>query len=146
MGLEKRNRPAARAYQTNAQTLPHNSGQWISFDTQDFDTDGMFTPTDTKIYAKRLSGYYLAEANVEFAPNGTGYRYALLCKNADTYLAADEHLAITDFETMCRVSRVVYLAVDDYVRVMGFQNSDGNLNTAACSFCTWMSLAHLSGR
>jgi len=134
----------ARAYQTAEQTLPNGSGQWISFDTQYYDTDGMFTPPDTKIYAKRLSGYYLVDAYVEFKPNATGFRYALLCKNDATYLTADENPAIPGWETMCHVSSVVYLAVNDYVRVMAYQNSGGNLNTAACSFCTWMSLTYLS--
>jgi hypothetical protein len=135
---------SARAYQSAEQTIPSGYGTWLSFNAEYYDTDGLFTPPSTMIYAKRRAGYYLVLGQVEFKANASGFRYALLCKNASTYLAANECLPLTGWESALNVQSVVYLAVNDYVRMMVYQNSGGNLNTAAGDFVTWLSLIYLS--
>ena len=148
MGFEKKKRPVGSAYLATPQTIPHYNLTTIVFDTQFYDTDGMFTPPDSKIYAKRLSGYYLVEGSACFNANATGYRAALLRLNG-SYLTYIDEAAIAPSpqgETIVKVGKVYYLNVNDYVELQVSQYSGGNLDVLGPEDLTWLSIAHLSGR
>ena len=106
----------------------------------------MFTPTDTKIYAKRLSGYYLIIGSCEWVANATGWRAVILVKNHTTYLAGHDHPGEATIGMAVQVSSISYLAVNDYVELYVSQGSGANLDTVPGDWHTWLSIAHLSGR
>jgi len=146
MGFEKRSRPFARAYRNTPQTFADIIGAVVQFDSQQYDTDDMFTPTDSKIYAKRLSGYYLVEGSVGFESADAGWRMGYLRVNGSTYIA--EAHAINEADAGCVITLHCpwYFNVNDYVELYCGQHSGGNLNTFIGEFVTWMSLMHISGR
>jgi len=146
MGLEKKSRPLAKADRSTNQTIPNLTYQTISFDTETYDTDGMFTPTNTKVYAKRFGGYYLVIGSGGFQPNATGYRIIFLRKNGTTSLAVHDFMPNGTYELVLEVEAIVYMNVNDYVELMVLQSSGGNLDTAGGGGFLFLTLAHLSGR
>ena len=147
MGFEKKSRPMARAYRSTAQTIANNTLTALSMDGQLYDTDGMFTPTDTKIYAKRFSGYYFINGACSFVANATGERLVGIKKNAAVYLAVHQCAPNpSDAVTVLNVSTVEYFAVNEYIELFVRQQSGGNLDTYPDIADTYLALAHLSGR
>jgi len=106
----------------------------------------MFTPTNTKIYAKRFAGYYHMIGQIMFPTNGTGVRYAAIRKNGAAYLTFSSLQPPADDMTGIQTSTVEHLSVDDYLELYTGQNSGGDLDTIAGSSAVWLTIAHLSGR
>ena len=146
MGFEKKNKPAARVYRSVAQTIPDIIGTDIVFDTENFDTDDMFTPPASKIYVKRLSGYYQVEGSVGFDVNAVGWRAAYLVVNDWTFIAELNAVPDPVWGCVIHLSTPWCFNINDSVRLYVGQHSGGNLNTFPGLFVTWLSLVHLSGR
>jgi hypothetical protein len=147
MGLEKKNRPVARAYRSTTQSIPNNTLTAIVFDTQVYDTDGMFTPPSQFIYAKRLTGYYFINGAVGFEyDQGIGERLVSLRINEGIYLASQQLPPNATEPTVLNVSTVYKLALDDRIDLVVRQASGISLNTRTDSHNTYLLIAHLSGR
>jgi hypothetical protein len=146
MGFEKKSRPAARGARTTEQTIPNLIGTPLSMDQQDFDTDAMFTPTDTKIYAKRFSGYYLMIGCLGFSANNTGCREALIRVNGSTYIGGMCIPTQQNDVTVINIHSVWYMNVNDYAELLAIQTSGGNLTLVQTSYLNWFSIIHQSGR
>jgi hypothetical protein len=129
--------PIAELRQDAAQTFTTAVATAVQFGAFDVDTDvdgvgGHDIATNNTRYTARYSGWYQVAGVVSFAVNGTGDRFAWLMVNgADVngslgFTAADA-TAVT--EVACHTKHV-FLNVGDYVELIGFQSSGGNLNTA----------------
>ena len=149
MGFEKKSRPAARGWLNGTQSIPTATQTAISLNTQNYDTDAMFTPTDTKIYAKRFGGYYLGFANANFSPNSTGYRAVYIRRNGSptdiVAMVSAGNWGADDGPTL-HVGDVFYLNVNEYVELCVTQTSGANLNVNGGTYLTFLTLAHHSGR
>ena len=114
------------------QSVANNTWTFLSFDTETFDTNTMFTATDTKITIKK-AGVYIVTAFADFPSSGTGGRQLRLEKNAATPVTGT-NLAAANLGgnsprsgQLCElnVSRVTLLAATDTLHATVIQDSGG---------------------
>jgi hypothetical protein len=104
----------------------------LTFDSEDFDTDGFHdnsTNTSRLTIPTGLGGYYLVSVNLAIQANATGLRSGLIKKN-------NSDIAL--FPDISPISGIAYpgysyqtilnLAAGDYLEVLVYQTSGGNLN------------------
>jgi hypothetical protein len=132
------NPPIAELRQTSAQTFTTAVTAAVTFNAHDVDEDytggnaGHDDVTLNTRYTARYSGWYLISGAVAFAVNATGDRFSWLMVNGSDvngslgFTAADASAVAV---THCR-TRKVFLNVGDYIELVGFQNSGGNLLSA----------------
>jgi len=145
MGFEKKLRPTARAYLAAYQSIPNATWTNIIFDTEEWDTDGMFTPPSSVITIKRLSGYYLIQGSVGFVANSVGIRAANLP------VAYNYAPALSGGPTAVQIHSIYYFTVGQTADLEVLQNSGAALNAigpdlGAPNPVTWLSITHLTGR
>ena len=145
MGFEKKSKPTARAYLAANQSIPNATWTKIIFDTEEWDTDGMFTPPSTDIVVKRLSGYYLIQGSVGFAANATGIRAANLP------IAYNYTPALSGGITAVQIHSIYHFALNETVDIEVLQNSGAALDAIGPAApggrtVTWLSITHLTGR
>lgn len=124
--------PYAGVRQTGAVTHT-SSGNWqtIAMNTEDVDTDNMFTlGSPTRITFNR-AGIYLVDGFFEFAGNVTGRRFIGIQINGAVGPTRGYNGTQTDSLTGQGVGMGIALALKfnaaDFVELIGFQNSGGNL-------------------
>ncbi len=129
------NAPTARVYNNAAISITNATETALTFNSERYDTDGIH---DTGINTGRLTcqtaGKYHIYANLQFAQNTTGVRYAYLRLNGTTKIAVqrmpnDAGVAINGVNagSFC-ISTTYQLAAADYVEVVVYQNSTVALN------------------
>lgn len=120
-----------RARRSTLQAITTGTWTAVSFDVQEYDTDGGFAPTSTLLYAKH-AGYYMAGGCVlwdEPNPTAGSYRIIAIEKNGTTYLAMQHQYPANNIDIHLSVSTgMFYMAVNDYIRVLVFQDRGGNTN------------------
>jgi hypothetical protein len=125
----------ARAY--NSVAFTHNStGNWLAvpLDSERFDTDGIHsTTTNTSRMTAQRSGVYQINGNIEFDSNSTGVRAVGIRLNGSTFIAVVLMTAVNGFNHPLSVSCHYSMLAGDYVELMAYQNSGGNLNVNATS-------------
>lgn len=132
------NPPRAELRQTSAQTFTTSTTTAVQFNAEDVDTDvdgvgGHDNVTLNTRFTAQFAGWYRISGAVEFVANATGDRFAWWMVNgADVngsvgFQAGDA----TASATVAARSKLVYLNVGDYLELVGFQSSGGNLNTVA---------------
>lgn len=127
-------RPAARAAATAGATVVGNA-TWtdIAFAL----TDEAFDITDnTFSIANRFDcvvpGLYLVTGGVSWTNNATGGRAMRFTINGNAQVGIKSCQAVnaaTNMPTALTMTRLLYMAKSDILRLQGFQNSGGNLNT-----------------
>lgn len=120
--------PACRVYRTAA--LSHTSTgafQAITWDSESFDTDGMFTASSSTLVVK-TPGLYLITGVLHFAANATGVRYIDIYTNGSVcHRVQTEQTASGSFLAGRHATTVQPLAAGDTIGLAGFQNTGGNL-------------------
>lgn len=130
------NPPIANLYQNAAQTIATSTLTAISLDSTTTDTyGGHSNSTNNTRYTAQVAGWYWCYGQVAFSPNGTGNRLAGLSKNGSTIgqtfmavqsaTAANAGCAVTGY--------LLFLNAGDYVELIGYQGSGGNLNTSGAN-------------
>jgi len=109
--------------------VAYSTGSWqpIVMDTEVCDTDGCFVAPSTAIYAQH-AGYYMLTGKIRWAANATGIRGVGIRTNGSSYVAQYVLPAFTFAQDMMCSSGMVYLTAGQYVELMAYQNSGGNLN------------------
>lgn len=128
--------PIAELRQIVVQTLTTGVGAAITFTAEGVDTDvdgtgGHSTSSNTSRYTARYPGWYQVSGVVAFAGNVTGRRISWWTVNGVPVTATQLAFApVTtgDAEIPGRTAHV-YLAIGDYVELIGYQESGGNLDT-----------------
>ena len=123
--------------QTTTQTLTTAVWASLNFDVSIVDTYGMHSNVTNNSRATAIvAGWYVPTGCAVIANNTTGVRGARFAKNG----TAIQGTAIlsnassgTSVSSVAAVSFPVFLNVGVYLEIQGFQNSGGNLNTAAGS-------------
>lgn len=136
-------RPMARATRSTAQSIANGSStEYITFDTEDFDTDGMFAPSSTTITVV-TSGLYIIAAYNLFVANANGIRSLLVERNGST-IYDDDAPGNASSGTTQTAFTVMSLSAGDTMRLRMYQNSGGALNTNATFASSWLSLIYMS--
>jgi len=101
----------------------------IPLNAEEFDSHSQH---DNSTNPERLTcvkaGTYLITGQVSFAANATGNRDALLRVNGTNYVGQTRYLTMASGSTSVPVFAMVELAVDDYVELIGRQDSGGALD------------------
>lgn len=124
--------PMAEVYQTISQTLATATWTAISQDTTLLDTDGQHSNSvNNSRFTCQVAGYYTAGGAVGFSTNSTGSRGAGIYRNGSPLILASG--IVTAASNAVHVATageiLMQLAVGDYLELMGWQNSGGNLTT-----------------
>lgn len=114
---------------TNQSIASGGAGTTISWDSEVHDPYTMHdNVTNNSRITVPYSGYYMIEAELVYAANATGLRMALICVNgAETGRTAIPN-ATVNAPTVPTITIFRYLNANDYVEVLGWQNSGGPLN------------------
>ena len=121
--------PAFRANKASPyQAISHNSDVIITFETEDFDTNGFYDTSNSR-FTPTIAGYYFVNANVGFS-NATGeYYFAIhLFKNGTRVSRGGNWNDGSNQNVNVRNSSIIaFNGSSDYVDVRCYQNSGGNL-------------------
>lgn len=125
--------PACRAYKSALQTLTTATATAINFDSTRFDNDGIHdnVTNNTRLTCK-TSGIYLIVGNISYAPNGTGLRQTTIQLNGGTPIGVQmDNLGTAFGATQMCVTAIYRLFTTDYVELIAYQESGGNLDVQA---------------
>lgn len=104
----------------------------ISFDVEEFDTDGFHSNTtnNTRITIPTgKGGKYLVTMRLSWAQNSTGSRWVSLFKNGSDYAThIMPPISSSNTNQLSSISLVVNLVAGDYIELYGQQGSGGSLN------------------
>lgn len=130
---------SARAY-LNAAQAHTPTGTWVvlGLNAENWDLGSEFN-TGTYRFTATVSGYYQVNGGIDFASNSVGFRGIGFHKNGVGWSYGSFHNATSGSGTRLGYSDAIFLAADDYVQLVGYQNSGANLN-----FVTGTALTHMS--
>jgi hypothetical protein len=128
--------PACRVRRNASQSIASATYTFVSFDTEVFDTNGMFTATDTKVTIQ-TAGIYLLTASVAF-PDATGgdpvnvliFEKNAATANTGTALGKSQGLYPQATLDSCiwNVSTTASLAASDTVKLTIYSGSGSSHN------------------
>ena len=123
-------------YKSAAQTISNLTATAVTFNTEDFDTNGFHdssTNTSRFTVPSGKAGKYLLTGGLAYlAGNATGLRGAYIYKNGAAYNYNVQQPAVSPspYGSLVNISFVLNLAVSDYIEIFAFQGDGGNLNVS----------------
>jgi hypothetical protein len=127
--------PCCRVFHTANQGINTASASPLAFNSEDYDTDTMHsTISNTGRIVFNTAGIYLVTANVRWAQNNTGYRQLIVELNgtADpidgTNIASTNDTVYVTTGTDQSIAFPYRFALNDHIRLAGYQTSGGALN------------------
>ena len=98
------------------------------------------TSVNTSRLTCKLAGLFLITAGAGFIANAVGGRELDIRLNGTTYLANQNNVPVPGVTHNMVTTALARLAVNDYVEMIAYQTSGGNLNVNANAFtATWLS-------
>ena len=122
----------ARAYNSGAISVDHDTATKLTFDSERYDTDSIHnTSTNTGRLTCNTAGKYLIVCNVQFGFDGDGYRLVnILLNNTDIIGRAADDTAAT-LSPGFEVSTIWDMTVGDYVEVQVTHTAGAAIDIAA---------------
>jgi hypothetical protein len=123
--------PAARITRGSSnQTIASASSTYVQFDSEVFDTAGLFDPASPQVLEAPIAGLYLLTASVRWDSNATGTRFATFNVSPSfNYVAPDWRNAATGTaSTDQEISSLVALQANQMVRLRVYQTSGAPLD------------------
>jgi hypothetical protein len=123
-------------FNTAAQSIANNTNTALTFNSENFDTDGYHsttTNTSRLTIPTGKNGYYLITANFVFALNATGNRDMFFAKNGTALRYAFSPIASSATYTGMALTFIANLVATDYIELWVNQTSGGNLNADTTS-------------
>ena len=148
-----KNADRTRVYKSAAQTVATSAWEHLSFDSEDYDTNGLHsTSSNTQRLTAAVDGWYVACVQVSFAANATGRRDIQIRKNdSSTDASAGTRWGRVTLPTVAagdssiiQCHAYLYLSTNDYVKACAWQNSGGGLDVESGSGTTWFSMTWLA--
>lgn len=143
------NDPLFVGTQTSSQNILNNAWTAISLNSEQFDTyGGHDNVTNNTRYTAQVAGYYSVCGVTCWSTNGTGVRASRLHLNGAVVQGTSQMVSTssTNVSGVATPMRCLYLNVNDYVEVAGYNNSGAaspGLATAVASdlssalYVTW---------
>lgn len=120
---------SVRAFNSAVQTFTTGNDAAVTLNSERFDGNTMHdTTTNTSRLTAKRAGKYLITAQMQWVANATGVRILRIKLNNTTNIAQVVQVAISGSVAEQVVSTIYNLAVNDYVEMVGNQNSGGNLD------------------
>ena len=111
------------------QTLPHNTGTAIIWDTEDRDDNYFWDIANPTRFLIQNSGWYIVNTTVDWNTNSTGQRNLDFKLNGTTWRMSTTQNAFGDNRS--NLSECMYLSAGDYIELIAMQNSTANLACTA---------------
>ena len=127
-------------------TLNNNTSTAITYDTENFDTDGFHSNTTNKdriTIPAGLGGYYLVVVGAQWNSGSSGYRQITILKNNTTNVLIFDYPGFTVSNSYIGKSTIVNLSAGDYINASGYQNSGGSLALGGGAVATFFSVQYL---
>jgi hypothetical protein len=124
------NAPAFLAYQTGAQAISNASNVKIEYNTELFDTDGMYDHSTNYRFTPTVAGKYVVGAKIKFDNCASSRVYTMIYKNGSEYERSEKRndSSGTDPDPISNLI-IDFNGSSDYVEVYGRQESGGSINT-----------------
>lgn len=124
---------AARAYNSTNQLVATVTATALALDSERYDTDAIHdNATNNSRLTCKTAGRYAIAASASFAANATGFRRLGIRLNGITEIARTSAPSVGAADpTDLTVETEYELAVNDYVQMVVYQSSGGNLNVLA---------------
>lgn len=130
--------PAVRLERGTAQSISNTTDTLVTWPTEVFDTDGMYTATSDTITVV-TAGIYQINVTVEFAVNATGIRVVSLLKNPSSASDQSSRIASTAVSAtsvaggncVLSCSTIISLVATNTIKVQVYQSSGGALNVGS---------------
>lgn len=124
--------PAARVFHSANQAIGTASATVLAFNSERFDTDTIHdNATNNSRLTCKTAGKYLITGTIEWPVAATGTRGAYLRVNGGTFVGIAQHPPSNTGVDVVIVTTLWEMAVNDYVELLAFQSSGGNLNVNA---------------
>ncbi len=121
---------ACRVTKSSAQSIPNGTQTFVTFNTEEFDTDNMHdNSTNNHRIVAPTTGLYIATFNCRWDSSGSGRRFIDIEKNAasagngTTLARLNNPAAGTSNVTSMVTTGIVRLQANDYVSVGAFQDA-----------------------
>jgi hypothetical protein len=121
----------ARVYRNAVQAIPNNANTAISLTTERYDDGNLWVIGSPTRLTAPSDGIYIVTAALAFDANATGVRTAWIRLNGATLLGGQRVAAFASFEAVLTVATIWEFTAGDYVELVAFQNSGGNLNAVS---------------
>lgn len=123
--------PLAHVYNSAVQSIGDAADTVLTFDSENEDTDTLHSVvSNTGRITAAKAGWYLIAVYASWASNSTGRRRLTMRKNGTAVVYVSQN-ADSGGTTNQNMLWVVELQELDYVDVLGYQNSGGNLDLTA---------------
>jgi len=118
---------SCKIIKTSDQSISNNTMTTINWNSELYDTDGMHdNSTNNSRITIKTAGKYSILAQSEWGANSGGFRFLEIIKNGVDSIARVRHLAENASEH--NISFVGEFAVNDYIELIVFQDTGGNLD------------------
>ncbi len=134
----------ASVYKTSNQAIATATTTTITWDAEQFDTNGFHDNSTNNSRMTIPSGYagkYLIIGLISWGSSATGYRISEIFKNGSTQ-GFTWSGAMQGYYGVV-VTSILNLAVSDYIEIKGYQNSGGNLNAAGAATESYFQIQYL---
>jgi hypothetical protein len=127
----------ARAYRSTVQSIASSTLVALSWDTQVYDTDGIFTPTSTQLKPTH-EGYYQAGGSWELSSSqvaAAARMFIAVRKNGSVYLEANENHTISGVTSTVGVSTGMFYmnGSTDYIEIVVYHVMGAAKNASAAT-------------
>lgn len=129
---------AAKVSLSASQAISHNTNTAIIFDTEEQDTDGMYSSGNPTRITVQRNGDYLIGCYVIFYTNSTGVRSTAIVVSRAGNSIYDSRNAVGADHTKVSIVGKVSLQTGDTIYTNVYQGSGGNLNVTFASM--WAAL------
>jgi hypothetical protein len=120
-------------YRSTNQLIPNSSYTALSYNVQVTDTDGMFAPTSSRMYAKK-AGFYIFGASIFWDAIVSAQSHIITArKNGSIYLAQQGHTAASSHANRACIVSGSYMAANDYIEILIYQTSGASRNVRDAS-------------
>ena len=131
----------ARAYQSSQQSIDSGDATKINLQTENYDVNSEFANSR---FTAKIAGYYQVNASILWLASADTKVCQTQIRVKGDVAAADAKRSPGTGYISSNISDIVYLDVDDYVEMYGYQDSGGSVNLNNNSQSTFMSVHRLS--
>lgn len=126
-----------RAYRSAVQSVTNSTSSKVNLNAKTFDDLNLFDNSTNYRFTAAKSGFYFVKGSVNWSPNATGVRGALIFVNGGSVAENYQQANASNFIT-ATVSDLIKLEAGDYVELYGYQDSGGSLNITSGSTRTYL--------
>tara|TARA_R100001594_G_scaffold149205_1_gene206334 strand:- start:1042 stop:1725 length:684 start_codon:yes stop_codon:yes gene_type:complete len=120
------NTPAFSAYRSSNLSLANNTLTKITYNVENFDTDGTYDPTTNHRWTPGVAGNFLIWAGIRYEGGDAGLANVIY-KNGSAISWASMYGDANDYNTLWNIG-FYSLSDTDYIEIYGRQVSGGSLN------------------